>query len=191
VPDEYITGADGKYAVTRLPAADDYQVCFDASEATGGRPSDATGYADQCYDAQPTSGTATPVIVAAGETRTGTDAALAAGGAISGTVTDAADIHHGLAYVQVMVWSPSTQASGWAMTEANGSWLVKGLPAGTDYQVCFNGYSATGGSSDATGYAEQCWQNQQSNSGTQTPVTVTTGQTRAGINAALVAYSVP
>jgi len=59
-----------------LEAAAEYQVCFWASGATGGS-SDATGYVDQCYDAQPMSGTPTPVAVTAGATRSGVDASLA------------------------------------------------------------------------------------------------------------------
>ena len=147
-------------------------------------PPDAPGYVDQCYNNQPTSGTPTPVTVTAGATTTGINAALAGAGAISGTVTDAGGTHHGLANVQVSVSSPSTGAYGSATTAADGSYTVTGLPAGTDYQVCFYASGATGGSSDALGYVDQCYNNQPT-SGTPTPVTVTLGATRTGINAAL------
>ena len=103
-------------------------------------------------------------------------------GAISGTVTDAGGTHHGLANVWVNVSSPSTGAYGYAMTAADGSYTVTGLAAGTDYQVCFYASGATGGSSDARGYVDQCYNNQPT-SGTPTPVTVTLGATKTGIKA--------
>jgi hypothetical protein len=146
---------------------------------------DATGYIHQCYDNQPTWDTATPVTVTLGETRTGINAALARGGAISGTVTEAGGAQHGLANVEVQVSSESAQALEGATTAADGSYSVTGLPAGTDYWVCFYTAGATGGSSDETGYVEQCWQNQPT-SRTPTPVTVILGVPTTGIDAGLV-----
>jgi Carboxypeptidase regulatory-like domain len=178
------TAADGTYTVPGLPAGTNYTVCFDASGAKGGS-SDAIGYVDQCYDNQPTSGTPTPVTVTPGATRTGINAALAVGGAASGTVIDAGGTNHGLANVSVEVASESTGAEKYGTTAADGTWSVPGLPAGTDYTVCFTDVGATGGSSDATGYVDQCYDNQPI-SGTPTPVTVTAGTTRSGIDAALV-----
>jgi hypothetical protein len=103
---------------------------------------------------------------------------------ISGTVTDAGAGHHGLANVWVTVYSPSTGGSADARTTADGSYTLSGLAAGTDYQVCFNASGATGGSSDATGYLGQCYDNQPRSS-EPTPVAVTAGATRVGIDAAL------
>src|SRR6185436_14177371 len=93
-------------------------------------------------------------------------------GAISGKVIDAAGTHHGLAGVVVNVSSSSRSDSRVAFTATDGSYTVTGLPAATDYLVCFDSAWASGGSSDATGYLAQCWQNQPA-SGTPTPVTVT------------------
>jgi hypothetical protein len=178
-----LTGADGSYTVSGVPAGTGYQVCFSASGATGGSSAEF-GYVTQCYDNQPTWATATPVAVTAGGTKTGINAALHGGGAVSGTVTDAGGSLHGLENVQVNAFSPSTQANGSAQTDAAGNYTVPGLPAGNDYQVCFFTWSgATGGSSDATGYIEQCYDN-QTTSGTPTPVTVILGEATA-INAAL------
>jgi IPT/TIG domain/Carboxypeptidase regulatory-like domain len=172
-----VTAANGSYTVTGLPAATDYEVCFTATGATGGS-SDPTGYIAQCYNNQPTSSTATPVTVTLGATTTGINAALAGGGAVSGTVTDAGGAHHGLANVTAVVTTSTfVRAVGSATTAANGSYTVTGLPSATDYKVCFDGSAATGGSSDPTGYVDQCY--------TPTPVTVTVGATTTGINAAL------
>jgi hypothetical protein len=189
------TAADGTYTVTGLPAGTDYQVCFYASFYAAGGASDALGYVDQCYNNQPDnqlSTSRTPVSVTAGATTTGTDAALAVGGAISGTVTDAGGTHHGLANVGVVVSSVSLSAIRARIavsTAADGSYSILGLPTGTDYQVCFiNGSAITGGSSDATGYVQQCYNNQPFNqpSNSPNPVSVTEGAVTTGINAALV-----
>ncbi|MEP7193173.1 MAG: hypothetical protein ABI903_09935, partial [Actinomycetota bacterium] len=178
------TSADGSYTVSGLAAGNHYTVCFAAAGATGGS-SDTTGYINQCYDNQPTSHTRTPVTVAAGATTPGINAALAVAGAISGTVTDAAGSHHGLANVLVYALSSSNRDSQQVTTGADGSYVLTGLPAGSGYAVYFEDLGATGGSSDARGYFDQTWQNQPT-SGTPTPVSVTNGTTTFGINAALV-----
>ena len=174
-----VTAADGSYAATGLPAGSDYQVCFYAAGAKGGS-SDATGYIDQCYNSQPT-GSPSPVTVSLGRT-TGIDAALVGSGSVSGTVTDAA--HNGLLDVTVEVSSPSTGALLTSSTAADGSYVVRGLPAGSDYQVCFYATYASGGTSDAAGYIDQCYDNQPT-SGTPASVPVTVGHVTPGINAAL------
>jgi hypothetical protein len=184
------TAADGTYTVTGLPAGTDYQVCFYASFYAAGGASDALGYVDQCYNNQPnnqSSTSQTPVTVTAGATTTGINAALAVGGAVSGTVTDAGGTHHGLAHVRVTVISVSVSPNLGVMvfeTAADGSYSVAGLATGTDYQVCFDASGATGGASDTTGYINQCYNNQPLNS--PTPVSVTAGAATTGINAALV-----
>jgi hypothetical protein len=179
-----VTAADGSYTIKGLAAGTDYQVCFQASGATGGS-SDTPGYVDQCYNNQPTSGMPTPVTVTAGATTPAINAALVAGGMIAGTVTDAGGTHHGLANVWVNVWSPSTGAGGGTSTADDGTYSMV-VPAGTDYTVCFGASGATGGSSDTTGYVDQCYNNQPP-SGTPTPVSVTAGATTHNINAALLA----
>jgi len=179
------TAADGSWSVKGLPAGTDYQVCFrDYGDATGGAW-DAVGYLRQCYNNQSASGTPTPVTVALGVNKPAVNAALVAAGALSGTVTDAAGTHHGLMDVQVNVSSASTGASETTWTDADGSWSVTGLPAGADYQVCFNASGASGGAWDTTGYLDQCWQNKPA-SGTPTPVALTSGGAKTAINAALV-----
>jgi alpha-tubulin suppressor-like RCC1 family protein len=178
-----VTAADGGYSVAGLPPATDYRVCFSANFAVGGS-ADATGYVDQCWHNQPTSGTPTPVGATVVATTTGISAVLAPGGAISGTVTDAGGTHHSLANVVVQVSSESTGVHAGVSTAADGSYSVPGFPAGGAYRVCFQASGATGGSSDAYGYVDQCWQNQPT-SGTATLVAVTVGSARTGIDAAL------
>ncbi|MEP7369636.1 MAG: hypothetical protein ABI662_08275 [Dermatophilaceae bacterium] len=185
-----LTAADGTYSVTGLATSGDYIACFYADDgaissfATGGT-SDALGYVDECYDNKPNSSTPTPVVVTVGSATTGIDAALADAGAISGRVTDAGATPAGLQDVFVMVYSASTATSAAAVTSLNGSYSVVGLPAGADYEVCFDAGGAIGGASDATGYVDQCYNNQPT-TGAPNPVAVTVGATKSGINAALV-----
>ena len=96
---------------------------------------------------------ATTVPVTAGSTHTGVDVSLAAAGAVSGTVTDTAA--HPLVGVEVEVFNAGLTQIGTAYTAANGTYTVGGLAAGT-YDVCFDGTTATGGSS-TTGYLDQCY----------------------------------
>jgi len=120
-----------------------------------------------------------------GAIKPGINAALKAYGAISGTVTDAGGTHHSLENIDVVVSSQSTGFSGYAMTDADGKYTVKGLEAGDNYEVCFTASYASGGSSDALGYADQCYSSQPM-SGTPTPVSVALSQATIGINAGLV-----
>jgi hypothetical protein len=71
-----------------------------------------------------------------------------------------------------------------AATAADGSYTVTGLAAGADYQVCFSATGATGGTSDALGYVDQCYDSQPT-SGTPTPVTVSAGGTTTAVDATL------
>jgi hypothetical protein len=102
----------------------------------------------------------------------------AGSGNVSGTVTDAGGTPHGLAHVDVQVGAVH------ATTATDGSYTATGLAAGT-YVVCFAGFNATGGSSEALGYIDQCY-NGQARSGTPTTVTVTSGLTTTGIDASMV-----
>jgi PKD repeat protein len=148
-----MTKAGGGYTVRGLPSGTDYKVCFSASEATGGAL-DGPGYLDGCYVNALTSNT---VTVVTGAVTSGINAALAGGGAISGTVTESTGtVHHGLGNVWVNVRSGSTSTSGGTYTDVHGSYAVRGLQYGTDYEVCFWADGATGGSADDLGYVYEC-----------------------------------
>jgi hypothetical protein len=101
---------------------------------------------------------ATPSYATAATVISGTTAA--GSGDVSGTVTDAGGTHHGLVNVNVEMHSLSSTTTYADRTAADGTFTFTGLPAGTDYQVCFDGFFATGGASDALGYLSQCYNNQ-------------------------------
>jgi hypothetical protein len=188
------TGSTGTYKVIGLaPTATGYVVCFDASNATGGRST--TGYASQCYKNiawdggfTPPSGT-TLVPVSGGAVAGGINAALAADGGISGTVT-AATGGAGVASVTVEIFASNGNLVKNTSTAANGTYKVIGLtPSATGYTVCFDASNATGGSS-TTGYASQCyksvpWTGRGAPPAGTTPVPVAAGATASAISAAL------
>jgi hypothetical protein len=80
-----VTGVDGRYTITGL-AAGDYWLQF----GNYVDPADDTGYVSLFYGQTSPSDPFGPVHVDAGATLTGIDIVLHPGGAISGTVTDAA-----------------------------------------------------------------------------------------------------
>ena len=166
-----------------LPARTDYTVCFSGPDGRGGS-SDAFGYVDQCWKARSLAGTPTPVAVTSGVPATGIDAPLLEGGAVSGMVTEAAGIHHGLANVFVSADSRSTGSYRYAQSAADGSYTVKGLAPGADYTLCFTSFGSTGGSTDWLGYSDQCYDNRAAPAA-PVPVTVTAGVTTTGVGAAL------
>ena len=134
----------------------------------------------------PPAGT-TAVTVSTGSTTTGIDASLATAGAISGTVTAAAD-GSDLAYVVVEVFSGGNEVAT-ATTSTDGTYSVPGLAAGASYTVCFDAQGAAGGSS-TTGYGDQCYNGIAWNGASTLPtgttaVTVSTGTATTGINASL------
>jgi hypothetical protein len=148
---------------------------------TGLTPATQYSYALFAHDATPTYATAATVTVST----TGVTVP-----SISGTVTDAGGVHHGLNNVRVDVIATYTAGYGVSSsTLVGGTWSVVGLAAGT-YVVCFFAEDATGGSSDAAGYVDQCYKNQPTVQ-TATLVTVTVGATTSGIDAALVGVVPP
>ena len=174
---EATTGTDGTYLVRGLEPGAEYVVSFSPAEATGGAW-DALGYLGEYWNNIPTTGTPipTPITLTAGVRRTGIGAALATAGAITGTVRNGT---LPLAGVTVTVSQPESYAE--TTTAANGTYTVKGLESATDYEVCFQPYGASGGSSDALGYAFSCWRNKGIGE-PPTPVTVTAGSARTGID---------
>jgi hypothetical protein len=180
-----VSPASGSYTVNGLPASTAGDtVCFDASLVTSG-----TGFASECYKGVAWTASAPPpagvrvVRVAAGVTKTGVSARLAAGGEITGLVT-AASGGAGLADVAVVVFDGSGSYLASAITSSSGGYTLPGLtPTATGDTVCFD-------ASALAGYSSQCYQgvawdsSSPPPSGT-TPVPVTVGAKSTGINGSL------
>jgi 5-hydroxyisourate hydrolase-like protein (transthyretin family) len=159
-----LTAVDGTYTFPNL-AAGTYEVAF--------FPQTGTNYLPQFYSGKATVETATPVTVTAGSTKSGINAALTVGGQITGTVTDAAT-HAALKSVSITVLNSSGTSVASALTRDDGTYTVPGLATGS-YEVRFDAFG---------NYIEQFYNN-KSTLATATSVSVTTGSTKSGIDAAL------
>ena len=146
--------------------------------------SNRVGYIDELYDDVPCPGgctvtSGTPIAVTVGNT-TGIDFALAAGGRISGTVTDAAtgDL---VASASVRIYAASGASFGFANGDGSGHYITgTGLPAGIYYAV----------STNRGGYVDELYGDVPCPGGacvpmSGAPIAVTMGATTTGIDFAL------
>ncbi len=168
-----VTDVTGHYRLTGLPAIA-VLVCFQVS----GDDASNTGYVNECYDDQPDASTATPVETTAGQARSGIDAELALGAAISGQLTDPAGA--GILNAYVFGYGADGSYLGQAFSDETGRYRLSGLPA-TAVLVCFAGYE---GGANGAGYVSECYDDQPDLS-TANPVNTTAGQVRSGVDAEL------
>ena len=167
------TNASGVYSVGGLPTG-----------SYVARTSNSLGFIDEqhsdrvCLSCSPSTGT--PIAVIAGAATTGIDFSLAAGGRISGTVTDAVT-GAPLSGISVEIYSASNFFVTSATTDNVGNYLTRaGLPAGNYYARTFNsaGYiNVTYPTSTCLGCSVTVG----------TPIAVTGSSTTSGINFALMA----
>ena len=163
------TDVSGHYTIVGLPTGS-YDLQFSAGSGQA--------YAAQWYNASATQSGATNVAVTVGMLTPGINAAMQAYGAISGTVTDASS-HVGLAEIEVDVYAADGTDIATAFTNADGTYSVGGLPAGS-YKVEFS----NPGGGNAGDYEPQYYSG-QATLGAAAAVVVTTGATTTNINAAL------
>lgn len=169
--------ADGTYVIEGLaPGA--YDVEFQPSCGT------SSNVAPQWWKKATSEAKAATVTVKSGKNTGGIDAALGAGGQITGTVKNSAG--SGLENVEVeAIPRGSTEAVYFAYANPRGNYTLTGLLAGS-YTVVFNPSSICGGSGSI--YAQQYWKDTASESAAKA-VKVTVGKTTTGINASLVLSS--
>ena len=164
------TAPDGTYTLTRLPAVD-VRVQFGGCGGT-------SPYVGQWYANAASPDASTPIVLAAGDARTGVDAQLSTGIGVSGRVTapDGAPI----AGVDVWVSPTGTGAGAGAQTAEDGTFTTGAVAPG-DYRVQF---SANGPDSV---WATQYWDGQWTWSDA-TVLTVTEADVplRSGVDAVLV-----
>ncbi len=128
-------------------------------------------YVGEWYDNKPDQASADVVHVSVGQTTTGIDASLDVGGSISGTVTDAAT---GLALPDMCVRVDGLESfttTGW-----DGTYRFGGLGTGSykvEFSDCYSGF-----------YAPE-WYDNKPDAASATPVNVSVGTDRTGIDAAL------
>lgn len=164
------TDASGEYTVVGL-ATGSYKVKFSASFESG------LNFVTQYYEGASSLVAAKPIGVVQGETTEGIDAKLQVGGKVTGTVTDVVT-HAAVSSVYVFAVDSGEAFVGMAITNASGQYTILGLASGS-YKIEF---VDLGGNSH---YITQYY-NAQPSFASANPVSVTQGNTTAGINAALV-----
>ena len=166
VNDAY-TDSAGDYTVPGL-ATGSYKVGFDTRDA-------AENYAIEWYNDKAAFNTADTVSVTAGSVTSGINAQLAAGGSITGKVTDASNA--GIENVRIEIHDLSENYVIDASTDSAGDYTVNGLAPGS-YKIYFNSRYA------AENYVSE-WYNGKANFDSADSVSVTAGSTTSGINAQL------
>ena len=159
------TNQDGTYRIRWL-AAGLVKIFFNAANVAG-------NYVSEYYPDKFSIGEATPVLVEKRKITSGIDAQLAAGGTITGRVTDM----QGNPYpgISVICFDIETDRYYGAGTDVNGNYALKNLPP-DDYKVRFR--------PGAGNYAVE-WYNNKSSFSDGDRVSVRVGQTISGIDAQL------
>jgi LPXTG-motif cell wall-anchored protein len=153
-----MTGADGAYSVTGLPA-DSYRVQFS-------KP----GFPTEYYDDAGAYQDADLVTLGTGQAVAEIDAVLEEAGQISGTVLD----YNGNPLAGIGV-AASGSGYGWTNTAADGTYTITGLKPGAEYVVGFGGNEA-----NASEYYDGVFDPADA-----TKVTVVSGETTPNVDAQL------
>jgi hypothetical protein len=162
---------NGTYIMSGLSTGS-YKVKFASSSSD-------QNYILEWYDNKADQASATPLAVTAGSPLSGIDAQLAAGGSITGRVTDETNSCP-IPDMEVDVYDLNNHYMGATRTDDNGTYSVSGLPTGS-YKVFFSPYELN--------YVPE-WYDDQPSFYTANPVSVTAGATTTGIDAALAAGGV-
>ncbi len=168
-----IADSNGNYVINDLPTGN-YKLYFSAS-----------GFITQWYNNKNTVSTADPVVVTSGSVTLVGATILAQAGAITGTVTNSSGV--GISGVIVRPYDAVSNAisniSGLTTvgmtTDANGNYMLSGMPAGS-YKLNFEPNTSV-----ITGYSAQ-WYNNKNSITVADPVVVTAGATTPAINATLI-----
>ena len=178
------TDASGNYAAVGLQTGD-YKVGFSFSGYCFSPGCVPSNYSPQYYNGKPDLNSADTVSVTAGSTTTGINASLAAGGSITGTVTDGSG--QPLQNISVGAYLLDSVSGQWyqvgsANTDAGGHYSISGLQS-ADYKVgfftrCFFPGCTTGN------YAPEYY-NGKPDMGSADSVSVTAGSVTSGIDASL------
>ena len=127
------TGADGTYSLNNLGSGT-YQVSFNGCQGSSG------SWVQQFWESASSQSTATLVNVTAPTTVTAIDAAMVAGGTITGTVTGGGVPQQGIC-VSVDTGQPSRFGGGSSLntsTDNSGNYSLLGVPVGHSYKIRFD-----------------------------------------------------
>lgn len=163
-----VTGADGAYVLSELPAGE-YKVQFVPVDPA------VAGLVAEWWDDAAEESTATALTLEAGGSVTDISPTLASGGSISGAVTD--DSASPIENVLVVAYdADSLNIRGSAFTDAAGEYRISGLLSG-EYLIEFQTWNA------GTNHIGEWWDS--GSSGDATRVAVAAGEETAGVSAEL------
>jgi putative hemolysin len=166
------TQTDGSGNYTLSASEGSWKVMFNPQQGN-------SYYLQEWYNDKSNPSSADPVSVTTGQTKSGINAQLVTGGAISGRVTDASNndaLTNGIANVNVGYCDSNGYCFNWTQTDGYGNYTLN-APAG-NWNVMFNPWAAVGN------YLSE-WYDNKSNLGTADSVSVTAGVTTGNINAQL------
>jgi len=170
------TSKTGVWKVTGIPASTDYTAI--AGECTKG------DYIPQWYDGQAFQTNATQFAVTAGATTTAINFSLTLGGAVSGTVTDAATKQPVAGILVVAYYTSAFQTDSAVCTTDKGTYSIAGLTtSGVKVGFYANDCGAT-----TPAYPDTYYKNATSYD-TGTVVAITANKTTKNINQALTSGS--
>ena len=168
------TDSKGVFTVRGIPAGS-YKLRVDPYDVTSG------SYFGTWFGGKSTFDQATSITLAATTAKTGANVTLAKAAQISGKVTGLASAP--VRGVTVEAYLPSgDSAGGYAETDAQGNYTLRGLPAGT-FKLYFNASNSLSGS-----YLSQ-WYNQRASLELATAVVVASAASKTGVNVVLSAGS--
>jgi len=166
------TNAVGEYALAEL-APGEYDVEFSAPAESN------LNYITQYYNEEPAFGLANPVTVVAGQTTFAINAKMRVGGKIEGTVTSAETKDPVSRIIVCASDEERLESEVCETTNPDGEYTMHGLPAGS-YRMRFEEPFE-----ESRNYATQYYNGKAARSEAET-VTVAVGETKQGVNAALL-----
>ena len=167
-------GSDGTYTLGGLPGGN-YDVRFEPGSSGPGEFG-RRDYLTQFYKGASSRASATPVAVTLGQATSGIDAAMKAGGSVSGHVT-AADTGEGLAAYVCALPTVSGGDEGCTVANASGDYSLRGLRSGS-YKIRF------GPGPSSLGYLRQFYAGKATRK-EASPVSVTAGTATGAVNAVM------
>ncbi len=174
------TNATGVYTTTTALPTGNYRIEFDPSYTL------RNTYTWQYYNNKLTLSSADVLSVTAPNLVTNTNAALARGGQISGTITSA-DTSLPLQSIYVNVYDSNGSSVAYASSDATGAYLTPALPPG-NYRVWFGGRTIFNPDCSTKCYAGQYYNNKP-DLASATPVSVVASQVTKNISAILAICS--